>query len=130
MEYRTLGTTNLQVSAVSFGAGPVSGLMTSENLDSQTAVVARALALGTNWFDTAATYGNGQSEQSLGNVLTALKAHARVHVASKARVMPEDLGDIAGCIRTSVSESIARLQRPRLTLLQLHNSITQCRGDE
>ena len=54
MIVRTLGRTGLRVSAVSFGAGPVSGLMTGTDADLQHATVARAIERGINWFDTAA----------------------------------------------------------------------------
>jgi len=130
MKYRPLGATGLDVSAISFGAGPVSGLMTSADLRRQAEVLERALDSGMNWIDTAATYGNGKSEQGLGEALTSLGAHDKVHVATKVRLMPEHLDDIAGNIRASVAESFTRLQRPRVTLLQLHNSITSKRGDE
>ena len=54
MEYRTLGRTGIRVSAIAFGAGPVSGWMDGLSPDAQCAVIQRALDLGINWFDTAA----------------------------------------------------------------------------
>ena len=54
MKYHPLGTTGLSVSELSFGAGPVSGRMTGDSLEDQRAVVARAIELDINWFDTAA----------------------------------------------------------------------------
>ena len=42
MIHRTLGRTGLRVPVVSFGAGPVSGLMTGDDADAQRATVARA----------------------------------------------------------------------------------------
>ena len=35
--------------------------------------MARALEAGVNYFDTAAMYGNGESEKNLGRVLAKLK---------------------------------------------------------
>lgn len=128
--HRTLGRTGLRVSAVSFGAGPVSGLMTGTDHAAQLATVRRAIDAGVNWFDTAAGYGNGQSETNLGRVLTELVAAERAHVATKVRVPPEAFGDIAAYVRRSVEESLKRLRLPRVTLLQLHNGITANRGDE
>ena len=130
MNQRRLGRTGLDVSAIAFGAGPVSGFMTGEDLAAQRAVVARAIECGINWFDTAAGYGNGQSEANLGRVLAELGAAARVHVATKVRIPLEAHGDITGFVRYSVAESLARLRLPRVTLLQLHNGITPGRGDE
>jgi L-galactose dehydrogenase/L-glyceraldehyde 3-phosphate reductase len=83
-----------------------------------------------NWFDTAATYGQGQSERNLGRVLKQLDPAGRVHVATKVRLIGEDLDDIRSSVRQSVRASLERLQLPRVTLLQLHNSITHARGDE
>ena len=105
-------------------------LMVGDDHDRQFAVVARGLQVGINWFDTAATYGNGQSERSLGRVLEELGAGNQVYVATKVRLMPEDLADIHGAVWRSFEGSLKRLRLPRVTLLQLHNSITSQRGDE
>ncbi len=77
-----------------------------------------------NWFDTAATYGAGQSEENLGRTLAELNVADRVHVATKVRVMPEQLDCIGQTVRQSVEQSLRRLRLKRITLLQVHNSIT------
>lgn len=130
MLYRSLGKTGIEISAISFGAGPVSSLMVGDDGDRQQTVIRRALEQGINWFDTAATYGAGQSECSLGRALEELDAAGRAHVATKVRLMPDDLADIRGAVRRSIDESLVRLRRSSVTLLQLHNSITARRGDE
>lgn len=129
MQYRLLGTTGIRISVVSFGAGPVPALLTrSDAVARQRATIRRAIEAGINWFDTAATYGEGQSESALGAALAELDA-ADVHIATKVRLTPEGLGDIRGQVFASVEASLARLRRPRVTLIQLHNSITARRGD-
>lgn len=130
MQYRPLGSTGIQVSALSFGAGPVSGLMTGPEGARQVEVVARAIERGLNWFDTAATYGGGTSESHLGAALRELDARERVHVATKVRLLPEQLGAIGPAVRESFAGSLERLGLERVTLLQLHNSVTARRGDE
>ena len=130
MEYRTLGKTGLRVSAIAFGAGPVSGWITELSADDQCATIQRALDVGINWFDSAAGYGNGLSESSLGRAFARLGWPGGVHVATKVRYPEERLGDIREYTRESVAESLKRLRMPRVTLLQLHNSITARRGDE
>ena len=130
MILRTLGRTGLKVSAVAFGCGPVSGLMTGSDDAAQLATVQRAIESGINWFDTAPGYGSGASETNLGRVLAELGAAEKVHVATKVRVPPEALDDPGDHVRRSVEESLTRLRLPRVTLLQLHNGITQNRGDE
>jgi aryl-alcohol dehydrogenase-like predicted oxidoreductase len=130
MQYRAFGRTGIQISAVSFGAGPVSALMVGDDVARQHEVIAHAIDLGINWFDTAATYGAGRSELNLGRVLKELEAASRVHVATKVRLAPEDLSDMRGALRRSCEESLKRLQLSSVTFLQLHNSITLQRGDE
>ena len=130
MVFRALGRTGLQVPAVAFGCGPVSGLMTGTDFAAQLATVRRALERGANWFDTAPGYGNGASETNLGRVLHELGLVDRFNVATKVRVPPEALDDPTEFVRQSVEESLSRLRLPRVTLLQLHNGITRARGDE
>jgi aryl-alcohol dehydrogenase-like predicted oxidoreductase len=127
---RRLGRTGIKISELAFGAGPVPAVMTGDDATRQTALVERALAAGINWFDTAAGYGGGRSERNLGRVLRSLGAEDRVHVASKVRLAAGDLSDIASAVETSCEESLGRLGLSHLTLLQLHNSVTQSRGDE
>ena len=114
MRYRLLGTTGLSVSEISFGAGPVSGLMTEGSFQDRQATLARALELGINWFDTAATYGAGQSELSLGKALTQLNALESVRIATKVRLRSEDPASLAEQVRESVAASLGRLGVERL----------------
>lgn len=130
MLYRTLGSTCLRVSTVAFGAGPISGLLVGDDVARQRAVVKYAVEQGVNWFDTAATYGRGQSEIQLGRTFAELGVDESIHIASKVRLVGADLLDIRGAVRRSLEESLRRLGRSRLTLLQLHNSVTPRRGDE
>ena len=130
MEYRTLGRTGLRVSALAFGAGPVSGLMTGDDHAGQFATLRRAVERGINWIDTAAGYGQGQSEANIGQALSALGVPDDLHVATKVRLGPGDFGDIRGAVRRSVEASLERLRRPAVTLLQLHNGLTARRDDE
>jgi aryl-alcohol dehydrogenase-like predicted oxidoreductase len=130
MQYRTLGMTGIDISAISFGAGPVSELMTADDRKRQLAVITACLTAGINWFDTAATYGAGQSERNLGEVFEELGAASSIHVATKVRLPPEELSNIRGAVRRSIEGSLKRLRRTNVTLLQLHNSITARRGDK
>jgi len=130
MRFRLLGKTGISVSAVSFGAGPVSGLLTSTDRQRQQAVVSRAVAAGVNWFDTAATYGDGQSEASLGEALAELATDHPVHLATKVRVRLTTETDLRPLVVDSVKASLTRLRRSSVTLLQVHNSITTRRNDQ
>lgn len=130
MHYRPLGTTGIRISAVSFGAGPVPALLTQADChEKQVATLRRAVHAGINWIDTAPTYGEGRSESSLGKALAVLGS-PDVQVATKVRFTAEGLQNIRDFVRSSLATSLTRLQRPRVTLLQLHNSITARRGDQ
>ncbi len=125
---RVLGSTGATIPVLGFGAGPVSALMTDAAARTrQRATIERALAAGIDWFDTAATYGNGESETGLGAALRELGVEARV--ATKVRLAAEELGDIREVVKRSVASSLRRLGLPRVALVQLHNSITARRGE-
>jgi aryl-alcohol dehydrogenase-like predicted oxidoreductase len=73
MQYRRLGKTGIAISVLSFGAGPVSTLMVGDDHKRQQDVIDHAIKQGINCFDTAATYGSGQSESSLGRSVAAVE---------------------------------------------------------
>ncbi len=77
MKYRVLGRTGLNISEVSFGTVPLGVKNYIEVWDPDDAAtqqsvqqtLLRALDLGYNYFDTAASYGEGRSEELLGRML-------------------------------------------------------------
>jgi aryl-alcohol dehydrogenase-like predicted oxidoreductase len=121
MEYRPLGRTGIDISALGFGCGDVGGLIVKGEPAERVRAVARAVELGVNYFDTASSYGNGVSEQHLGEVLREL--NLEVYVGTKVRLRPEDLTDIRGAVMRSAEASLRRLGRPSVDLLQFHNPI-------
>ncbi len=127
MEYRPLGRTGLRVSALGFGCGAVGGLMVRGARAERERAVARALELGINYFDTAAQYGDGESERNLGAAIRALKAD--VFVGTKVRLAPSDLADMPAALGRALDESLGRLGLPHVDLFQLHNLIALDRRD-
>jgi L-galactose dehydrogenase/L-glyceraldehyde 3-phosphate reductase len=123
VRYRPLGATGIEVSELGFGCGNVGGLMTRGGPEEQRAAVARALDSGITYFDTAPSYGNGQSEISLGRALSALGAWDRVHVGTKVNLSTADLADPVAAVRASLQASLGRLGRGHVDLLQLHSRI-------
>src|SRR6516164_235697 len=123
METRTLGRTGLAVSVLGFGCGAVGGLMVRGNLADQERAVARAVELGINYFDTAAMYGNGESERNLGRVLKSLNPDIRV--GTKVRVPAAERSHIGAAVTASLEASLQRLQLDQIDLFQLHNHITR-----
>lgn len=121
MDYRQLGRTGLRVSALGFGCGDVGGLIVRGTPAERERAVARAVELGVNYFDTAAAYGNGRSEENLGEVLRRLRPN--VYVGTKFRLEPSDLSDVASAVPRLLEASLRRLGLGRVDLLQLHNRI-------
>jgi aryl-alcohol dehydrogenase-like predicted oxidoreductase len=121
MQTRALGRTGLEVSVLGFGCGAVGGLMVRGNAADQERAVARALELGITYFDTAAMYGNGESERNLGRVLKNLKP--QLYLGTKVRVPAAERGNIGAAVTASLEASLWRLQLDRVDLFQLHNHI-------
>src|SRR5262249_46875483 len=114
MEYRTLGRTGLRVSALGFGCGNIGGLMIRGTPAERERAVARAIDLGINYFDTAASYGDGQSEENLGRAIRAL--NARVLIGTKVRVPDVAASELPDAIVRGLEESLRRLGRERVDL--------------
>jgi L-galactose dehydrogenase/L-glyceraldehyde 3-phosphate reductase len=121
MQYRVLGKTDIRVPEIGFGCGNVGGAIIRGTHEQQVAAVQHALDLGIDYFDTAAQYGNGLSEQHLGEVFAELKPD--IHLATKVRVAGDGTKDVNGTIRKSLEESLTRLQRDSVDVLQLHTNV-------
>ena len=87
MQLRVFGRTDMRLSVLGFGCGAVGGLMVRGDPLDQERTVARAIAAGVNYFDTAVQYGDGESEKNLGRVLQRLKPK-NVAVGTKVRALP------------------------------------------
>ena len=127
MDFRPLGSTGIRVSEIGFGCGNVGGLMIRGEHGDQVKAAARAIELGINYFDTAPSYGDGQSEINLGQVLKELSAD--VYVGTKFRVTTHEPGRIRGNVIASVEESLTRLQREQVDLIQMHNHVASMAED-
>jgi L-galactose dehydrogenase/L-glyceraldehyde 3-phosphate reductase len=121
MKTRAFGRTGLQVSQVVFGAGFVGGIIVLADDDTKRRVLRRALDAGINWIDTAPLYGQGRSEEALGWLLAEVKD--KPYLSTKVRLDLGKLADIPGEIEKSAHESLKRLKRDSVDLLQLHNQI-------
>src|ERR1700687_2314324 len=127
MQLRVFGRTGMQLSVLGFGCGAVGGIMVRGDPADQERTIARAIAAGVNYFDTAVQYGNGESENNLGRVLQKLKP-AGVVVGTKVRLLPSEFGRIADAVAMSLEGSLARLGLDRVDIFHLHNPITEAGG--
>jgi aryl-alcohol dehydrogenase-like predicted oxidoreductase len=124
---RKLGRTGLSVPEIGFGCGPTAGLMVRGSFAERREAVARALALGIDYFDTAPVYGETASEAHLGETLRALGA--KPTIATKVALEADDFGDIHGGVLRSVVASTERIGHP-ITLIQLHNRVGARRANK
>jgi D-threo-aldose 1-dehydrogenase len=121
MRHRTFGRTGIQLSEVVFGAGAVGGILVHKDDATKREAIRRAMAGGINWVDTAAQYGNGKSEESLGWLLP--EAGFKPYLSTKFNLDVDNLKDIPAQIEERFRGSLARLQRSSVDVLQLHNRI-------
>jgi aryl-alcohol dehydrogenase-like predicted oxidoreductase len=126
MQLRTFGRTGLKLSVLGFGCGAVGGLMVRGDHADQERTVAKALAAGVNYFDTAVQYGDGESEKNLGRILKTLRP-ANAVVGTKVRI-PPGAQDRAATITLSLEASLARLRLDHVDIFHLHNPITETGG--
>src|SRR3984893_4812670 len=129
MEMRVYGRTGMQLSVLGFGCGAVGGLMVRGDPLDQERTIARAIAVGVNYFDTAVQYGNGETEKNLGRVLQRLRP-ANIVVGTKVRLPTGNFGGIADAVAKSLEGSLWRLRLDRVDIFHLHNAITETGGGE
>jgi aryl-alcohol dehydrogenase-like predicted oxidoreductase len=127
MKKNPLGRTGLDISEVALGGGVTGGILIEADEATRAAALARAVGGGINWIDTAALYGNGASEETIGRHLAALRPQP--HVSTKVRIERDQMGDIAGAIERGLEQSLKRLRVDRIALFQLHNQLGAAVGD-
>jgi uncharacterized protein len=119
MEQILLGNTGVTVSRLGFGGAPAGltnylGHYQPADHDQRAQVIAalqRAVELGITYFDTAQAYGDGESESIFGEALEGKP----VFLATK-------IGHWVTEPRRAVEESLVRLRRERIDLLQIHGT--------
>jgi aryl-alcohol dehydrogenase-like predicted oxidoreductase len=131
MRYRPLGRTGQFVSEICLGTMTFSGgsgfwrAIGELDQTASTALVARALEAGVNFFDTANVYSEGQSEILLGQALRDLGVRREdVIIATKVRGRmgpgPNAVGLSRGHIMDQVAASLKRLGLEHVDLYQIH----------
>ena len=127
MEYRKLGGSDLEISAVGFGAWGIGGhpFWHSEGDGASARAICKAYDLGINFFDTAPVYGFGRSENILGKAVKPFRD--KVILATKCGLVweKEQLGSMKKVasrqsILDEVDQSLTRLQTDWIDLYQVH----------
>jgi aryl-alcohol dehydrogenase-like predicted oxidoreductase len=131
MRYRPLGRTGQYVSEICLGTMTFDGgqgfwrAIGQLDQKASTALVARALEAGVNFFDTANVYSEGQSERQLGQALRELGVKREdVIIATKVRSRmgpsPNAVGLSRGHIMDEIAISLKRLGLDHVDLYQIH----------
>jgi aryl-alcohol dehydrogenase-like predicted oxidoreductase len=133
MEYRNLGSTDVKVSAISFGCWTMGGLNWVNgvpngwaNVDEEQVMagIKAALDAGVNHFDNADVYGNGRAERMLSRVLQ------RLGVKTTNLIIATKIGHFPGTaehayapahIRHQCEQSLINLKRDYIDLYYFHH---------
>ena len=122
MEYRYLGASGLQVSALSFGAWVTFGDQAGEEIAIST--MEAAYNAGVNFFDNAEAYAQGEAETMMGSVVKKL-GWKRTDLVISTKIFwggdgPNDTGLSRKHIIEGTRASLSRLQMDYVDLLFCH----------
>jgi len=122
MKYRRLGKTELQISEISLGTWQVGGKWgTGFDHDNADKILHQAIDEGINFIDTADVYENGESEIAVGRVVN--QRSEEIYIATKCgrHIVPQvNEGYTPQVLRSYVEDSLKRLNRDWIDLIQLH----------
>ncbi|HMZ20112.1 MAG TPA: aldo/keto reductase, partial [Blastocatellia bacterium] len=120
MNHRKFNHTDFSCAEIGLGCWQLGGGDWGEVSDEQAFdILAQAVDLGVNFFDTADVYGGGRSETLIGRFLKSTPAE--VFVATKLGrlgIYPDKYTEAT--VRAATEESLRRLQTEALDLTQLH----------
>jgi aryl-alcohol dehydrogenase-like predicted oxidoreductase len=129
MQTRKLGNSDLYITPVGYGAWAIGGsgwqfAWGSQDDNDSIAAIHRSLELGVNWIDTAAVYGLGHSEETVGRALKNWSG-PRPYVFTKCGLRWDANGEVqkvltADSIRGEVEDSLRRLSVDVIDLYQIH----------
>ena len=130
---RQLGTTDMEITRVGFGAWATGGGGWAygwgpQDDEESLAAMSHALERGVNWIDTAAVYGLGHSEEVVGRMLRGRGTADRPFVFTKCGLVWDEKDPMKDAARTLAPKSIRReceasLRRlgvERIDLYQFH----------
>jgi len=136
MRKRVLGRTGIDVSEIGYGAWGIGGMLWQGAEDDESLrALHRAFQLGVNFIDTALVYGEGHSEQLVGQVAPA-SVHIATKVPPKNRMWPAQPG--IGIkevfpydyVMSCTEQSLRNLKRDHVDVQQLHVWNPEWIGDD
>lgn len=129
MNYKLLGSSDLKISEIAFGAMSLQG----SDADNA-ALIQQALAAGINYFDTADLYDKGANESTLGKALQSKRKEVIIATKAGNQWRPDgsgwDWNPRKEYILSAVEGSLQRLQTDYIDLYQLHGGTLEDNIDE
>ncbi|MEZ4867614.1 MAG: aldo/keto reductase [Caldilineaceae bacterium] len=119
MNYRQLGSAGVRVSVIGLGTNQFGGKVDQAGVNN---IIDAAIDLGINLIDTADTYAQGRSEETLGVALQGKwdKVVLATKVSMKTGEGPNDWGAARYHIMHNVERSLRSLQSDHIDLYQIH----------
>jgi L-galactose dehydrogenase len=121
MDYRRLGKTGLEVSALSFGASSLGSVFRDIDEAEGIRTVHTALDLGMNFIDVSPYYGITKAETVLGKALKGVDRGRYILATKVGRYGADQFDFSADRVTASVDESLARLGVECIDLIQCHD---------
>ncbi|MBL6875995.1 MAG: aldo/keto reductase [Chitinophagales bacterium] len=122
MEYRRMGKSGLQLSALSFGSWVTFGSQIQDNTSEQLMQI--AYENGVNFFDNAEAYASGKSEEVMGQILNKMNWDRSTFIVSSKVFWGGDKPNQKGLMRKHIVEAchaaLRRLQVDYLDLFYCH----------
>jgi predicted aldo/keto reductase-like oxidoreductase len=107
---RPFGKTGLEVPILAFGSG--SRFVAYESDEEALRVLNRAIDMGMNYIDTAHSYGDGKSEERIGQIMPARRKEVILQTKLEARKADD--------ARRQLELSLKRLRTDHLDVLHIH----------
>jgi aryl-alcohol dehydrogenase-like predicted oxidoreductase len=125
---RTLGNSDLQLTAIGFGAWAIGGgnwefAWGHQDDDDSVAAIERALDLGINWIDTAAIYGLGHSEEIVAKAVAgrSQKPYLFTKCSMRWHADRSIYRSLSGkSVQEELEASLKRLRVDTIDLYQIH----------
>ncbi len=135
MKYRKLGETGIAVSEIGFGTWGIGGNAYGQVDDNESKkALQAAFESGINFYDTADLYGNGHSEELLGEVFAGRRD--KVVIATKGGTLPHTTFDMpqdfsSRHIKEAMAGSLRRLKTDYIDLYLFHSpKIEEIQGND